>query len=150
MRAFLYVLVVALLPGPVLAAGPIVLPVKMLDTSNEATDQRQDHLRRQAAFAEALAGDLSGSLIAAEEIEAACPRETARCLLDLLAAKPTDRALFVTVQKTSTLILQVFADLVEVKSEKLVAHRELSFRGDNDESWARAARFLGRQLRALD
>lgn len=146
MRGLLLFLALALLPGPALAGGLMVLPVKMLDTSNEALNQTQDHARRQAAFAEALAAELSGTLVAADEVRAACPRETARCLLDLLAAKSAERGLFIVVQKTSTLVLQVFADLVEVDSQKLIAHRELSFRGDNDESWDRAARFLGRQL----
>lgn len=148
MRGLLFAL--ALLPGPALAEGLMVLPVKMLDTSNEAADQSADHARRQQAFAKAMATELSGTLVAAEDVTAACPRETAKCLLDLLATKSAERGLFIVVQKTSTLILQVFADLVEVDGQKLIAHRELSFRGDNDEGWDRAAQFLGRQLRAAE
>jgi len=29
----------------------------------------------------------------------------------------------------------------------MVVHKELNFRGDNDEAWRRAGRFLARQLR---
>jgi hypothetical protein len=148
MRGFLFVL--ALLPGLACAEGLYVLPVKLLDTSKEALDQSEAHARRQRAFAESLAADLNGTLVSPEEVAAACPRETPACLMDLLAAKSADRGLFIVVQKSSTLILQIFTDLMDVKAQKLIAHRELNFRGDNDEGWRRAARFLGRQLRELD
>ncbi|MDS9468406.1 DUF2380 domain-containing protein [Paracoccus sp. MBLB3053] len=138
------------LPVPVLAEPLMILPVKLLDTSNEAVDQSADHARRQQAFADRLASELSGTVVSSAEVADACPRETAACLLELLAAKSAERGLFIVVQKTSMLILQVFADLVEVDSQKLISHRELSFRGDNDEGWNRAADFLAGQLRDAD
>lgn len=140
----------ALAPWPVLAQDTVVLPVKLLDTSNEARDQRSDHSQRLDMMADILAGALSAERIMAADVAAACPRETTECLVTLLRDREADRGLFVVVQKTSTLILQVFADLVDVNDEKLVRHAELSFRGDNDESWRRAADFLVGQLTRSD
>ena len=41
------ILAAALLPWPALAQDTVVLPVKLLDTSNEARDQQADHARRR-------------------------------------------------------------------------------------------------------
>lgn len=144
------ILAAALAPWPVLAQDTAVLPVKLLDTSYEAQDQQGDHSRRLDMMADTLARALSAERIAPGDVAAACPRETTDCLVTLLRDRDADRGLFVVVQKTSTLILQVFADLVDVRDEKLVRHAELSFRGDNDESWQRAADFLVGQLTRAD
>ena len=66
----------------------------------------------------------------------------------VLAERGAERGLFIVVQKTSTLILQAFASLVDLEGERLVTHTELSFRGDNDESWQKAAHFLAEKLAA--
>ena len=144
------ILAAALLPWPAWAQDTVVLPVKLLDTSNEARDQQADHARRQDLMGDTLARALSAERVAPGDVAAACPRETTECLVTLLRDRDADRGLFVVVQKTSTLILQVFADLVDVNDEKLVRHAELSFRGDNDESWQRAADFLAGQLTKPD
>ncbi|WP_142662254.1 DUF2380 domain-containing protein [Paracoccus laeviglucosivorans] len=140
-------LILALLPGPVLAEGLAVLPIKLLDTSHEVRDQSGDHARRLGLMAEALARDMGGAPVLPEAVAQACPRETQDCLIGLLRQQGADRGLFVVVQKSSTLILQVFASVVDVRAEKLLTHRELNFRGDNDEAWRRAGRFMARQLR---
>lgn len=140
--------------APVLAqtamqgGGLTVFPVKLLDTSYEAQDQTAEHGRRQALLAEALAADLSGQLLAQADLDAACPHQTTQCLMDLLRDRGADRGLFIVVQKSSTLILQVFATVVDVGAARAAQHSELSFRGDNDEAWRRAGQFLARQLRA--
>lgn len=137
----------SVVPGA-LAAGPAILPVKMLDTSHEARDQQAEHARRTAMMAEILAEELGGRPVGADAVARACPRETAECLLGVVRAEGAERGLFVVVQKSSTLILNVFADLVDPASGEVVVHRDLNFRGDNDESWRRAARFLARELKA--
>lgn len=129
-------------------AGPLVIvPVKLLDTSHEAQDQSGAHARRLDLLAEVLAGDMQGEVLGRDEVAAACPRETADCLIGLLRRKGAERGLFVVVQKSSTLILQIFASLVDLRDESLIRHRELNFRGDNDEAWRRAGHFLAGQLR---
>lgn len=136
-----------LAPLPTLAEGLMIAPVKLLDTSHEVRDQSADHDRRQALLASVLAEEMAGTPVAPGEVAAACPRETADCLVTLLRDQGGDRGLFVVVQKSSTLILQIFASLVDLKDERLILHKELNFRGDNDEAWRRAGRFLARQLR---
>lgn len=136
----------ALVPMPLMAQDLAIPPVKMLDTSNEARDQQGDHARRMALMEEILAQELSGQLVSRTDIAAACPRETTECLVGALRARGAEQGLFIVVQKTSTLILQAFASLVDLEGEKLVTHTELSFRGDNDEAWEKAAHFLAGKL----
>ena len=140
------VLALALVPMPLMAQDLAILPGKMLDTSNEARDQRADHDRRLRLMEDILAAELSGELISREDIAAACPRETTECLVATLRERGAKRGLFIVVQKTSTLILQAFASLVDLEGERLVTHTELSFRGDNDEAWRKAAHFLAGKL----
>ena len=140
------VLALALLPMPLMAQDLAIAPVKMLDTSREARDQRSDHDRRVALMETILADQLSATLVSREEIAAACPRETTECLVAALRERGAERGLFIVVQKTSTLILQAFASLVDLEGERLVTHTELSFRGDNDEAWQKAAHFLAGKL----
>lgn len=153
----------ALVVGLVLAALPAVgaaraetlavLPVKLLDTSQEPRDQAAEHARRLAMVTDALVADLAGAgpyaatvRVAPEAIAAACPRETAPCLLDAARATGADRALFVVVQKSSTLIMQVFAHVVDLGDDGLLLSRDLNFRGDTDESWMKMAGFLAHTL----
>ncbi|MCV2448615.1 DUF3280 domain-containing protein [Paracoccus sp. DMF] len=140
-------LALALLPGMAQAEALLIAPVKLLDTSHEARDQTAEHARRQALLAEVLAAEMSATLLPAEAVAEACPQETADCLVTLMRERGADRGLFIVVQKASTLILQVFASLVDLEAGKLITHEELNFRGDNDESWRRAGVFLARQLR---
>ncbi len=142
------VLALLLLPLPAMAEGLAILPVKLLDTSQEARDQKADHARRLALLAAELAAKMPGTLVASDAVAAACPQESAECLVGMLQGQGAEQGLFVVVQKSSTLILQVFANLVDVGTGRLILHRELNFRGDNDEAWRRAGGFLAGQLRA--
>ena len=151
MRSLCLALILLMSPPvltPALADGLAILPIKMLDTSHEAQDQRGDHARRLALMAEVLAQEMPGTLVAPDAIAAACPRETAECLMTVLREGGADQGLFIVVQKSSTLILQAFASLVDVQSGELILHKELSFRGDNDEAWRRAGGFMAGQLHA--
>lgn len=141
------ILAAALSPWPLFAQDLVILPVKLLDTSHEVKDQTEQHDRRLDLMAQILADDLAGGRVSREHLASACPRETTECLVTTLRDGGTRRGLFVVVQKSSTLILQVFASLVDLETEKLVTHAELNFRGDNDEAWRRAARFLAGKLR---
>lgn len=151
----LVVLLAAALAGPASARADTlaVMPVKLLDTSQEARDQSADHERRLAMVGAALADDMKGAgpttatiLVPPETVTAACPRETAACLIEVARAAGADRALFTVVQKSSTLIMQVFAHVVDVRDDTLVASRDLTFRGDTDESWMKMESFLAHTL----
>ncbi len=143
----LLAVLLALLPLTAMADVVAIMPVKMLDTSGEARDQQADHDRRTALIAQAIAAELDGAVtIDAAEV-ATCQPETTECLLALARDRGADRALFVVAQKTSTLILQLFANLADTSDGRLILNRDLNFRGDNDDAWRRAGQFLGRQMR---
>ncbi|MGR3402472.1 DUF2380 domain-containing protein, partial [Paracoccus sp. (in: a-proteobacteria)] len=110
-------------------------------------DQGAAHEARLLLLADVLKAETKGAILLDAAAIADCQPQTTACLLDKARATGADRALFVVVQKTSTLILQIFANLVDVGTGDLIVSRNLNFRGDNDESWRRAARFLARQLR---
>lgn len=151
MRHLAAAISLALLPFAAQAERVAILPVKLLDTSHEARDQQADHRRRLDLLARVLQEELGDAvLIAPEAVAAACRPETTECLLALGREQDSQRALFIVVQKTSTLILQVFANLVDTGSGELILGRNLNFRGDNDEAWRRAGRFLARQMREAD
>ena len=59
-------------------------------------------------------------------------------------------ALFGEINHASAarVIMQMFVQVVDVESGQVVQRRDLNFRGDNDESWARAEAFLVRNLAA--
>lgn len=135
------------------AASLVLLPVKLLDTSQETRDQRDAHATRLAALGTDLRDALaaSGSFAAVMEITpgeiaADCARETPECLVGLARSRGADRALFAVVHKSSSLIMQLFVQVVDLEAEKVVARQELNFRGDTDESWRRAGAFLVHEL----
>lgn len=147
MRPALIAALIALLP---LSARPdtvAILPVKLLDTSGEVRDQQSEHDRRLALLAKAVQAEMGDARLVAPEALTGCTPQTTACLLQLARDTGADRALFVVAQKTSTLILQLFANLVDLDRGELILNRNLNFRGDNDDSWRRAGRFLGRQMR---
>lgn len=130
-----------------------VMPVKMLDTSGEVADQSVAHNTRIVAIKKALEHDLADRyskvvMIPARDVAAVCPVEDPQCLLDAAAAAGADKALFVSIVKTSTLIMRMYVQIVDVPQRAVTQKRELNFRGDNDESWRRAERFLVRNLKA--
>ncbi|WP_295042686.1 DUF2380 domain-containing protein [uncultured Paracoccus sp.] len=139
-------LLVAVLPLSVAAQPVAILPVKLLDTSHEARDQRADHDRRLALMAQVIGAELGDTVAITAADVASCQPQTTDCLLGLARDKGADQALFVVTQKTSTLILQIFANLVDVRTGAPIRSRTLNFRGDNDDSWRRAARFLARDI----
>ena len=130
-----------------------VMPIKMLDTSGEVTDQSIAHGTRIDAIKKALERDLADRyskvvMISARDVATACPVEDPHCLLDIAVAAGADKALFVSVVKTSTLIMRMYVQIIDVPQKVVAQKRELNFRGDTDESWRRAERFLVRNLQA--
>lgn len=147
MRITALALLALLLPVPSSAQDVAILPIKLLDTSGEVRDQRAEHDRRLVLLADSISSELGNAPRVSAEIAATCQPETTACLLSLARDQNAEQALFIVVQKTSTLILQIFANLVDTESGQIVLSRNLSFRGDNDEAWHRAGRFLARQIR---
>ncbi|QDL93255.1 DUF2380 domain-containing protein [Paroceanicella profunda] len=155
MRGFLMSAVLclgAVLAGPGQALTLGIMPIKLLDTSGEGTDQAAVHGARIDAMGDALGRDLAARygetlLIAPRDVSTGCPTEDAQCLIDVAAAAGADQALFMVVVKTSELIMQMYVQIVDVPRRAVVQKRELNFRGDTDESWRRAGQFLVDNLR---
>ncbi len=133
-----------------------VLPLKLLDTSGEPTDQSAHHAERLTRLTDDLVADLTGTglyratLLPAERLGQDCPSgqvAAAACLLQV-ARDQGARLIFVgVVHKSSTLILQLWARLVDVRTGRDILTRDLNFRGDTDEAWRRAEAFLVAQIR---
>ena len=146
-------------PAPALAQPPgmraipvAVLPIKLLDTSGEPTDQTADHAERLERLGRDLSTDLTGlglyrmAYLPAERVAEACPAEDAGCLRKLAHDQGAELLFIGVVHKSSTLILQLWARLVDVRTGRSVFSRDLNFRGDTDEAWRRAREFLVAQM----
>lgn len=129
-----------------------MLPIRMLDTSGEPRDQRAEHGERLVAMAEALSAHLAGRYrivgIPAAALDRACPDQAPACILSTAREGGARLAFVGVIHKSSTLIMQMFARVVDTDSGATLFSRELNFRGDNAESWRRAEVFLARQFEA--
>lgn len=154
---FYLIAIIFLLPVFAANAAPAddkiaVLPIKILDTSGEAEDQKQQHERRLRNMAAALAADVKRAgrydavLLSQEDVQAACPRESPECLFDYAQKQHAKYVFIGVVHKSSTLIMQIFSKVVDVETGKTVSSRDISFRGDNDDSWSRAESFLSSRI----
>lgn len=151
MRHLAIAVILAMLPLTAGARQVAILPVKLLDTSHEAQDQQIAHERRLMLLATVLQEELGDAiLITPQSVAETCQPETTDCLLALSRDTGSEQALLIVAQKTSTLILQLFVNLVDTGSGTVTLSRNLNFRGDNDEAWQRAGRFLARQIRQPD
>ena len=129
-----------------------VADLDYIDTSGEPTDQRAAHQARLQAFASAVRTALAQdgryrlvtlvcpqSRCAAGEMSPADLIETAR-------AAGAKRLLYGGIRKMSTLIQNAKIQVVDIEERKLTFDRLITFRGDTDESWQRAERFIVRDL----
>jgi hypothetical protein len=134
---------------PVLA----VAGIEYIDTSGEVIDQSADHLRRLRAFEASLRTDLAaGGKLRSADLD--CPPNACSIgdldvgqLLSKAQAAGADFLLIGTVQKMSTLVQWAKFDIIDVKAQKVVFDRLVTFRGDSDEAWRRAEAFIVRQIR---
>jgi len=129
---------------------PLAVPeFTFSDTSGEARDQRAEHEARLRVLVERLRSDLAASG-KFRIVDIACdPRPCAADVGRSLEQARKAGARFVvlvTVHKTSSLILSCPVHVIDTGSGKLVFGRLHSFRGDTDEAWQRAGRFLAREL----
>jgi hypothetical protein len=136
-------------------APPIPIAVAdfdYFDTSGEPTNQQAEHQARLQAFADAIRADLArdGRY---RVVTLSCPQT--RCaaaelppaeLLEKARSAGANRLLYGGIQKMSTLIQNAKVQVVDVAENKLRFDRLITFRGDTDESWQRAERFIVRDL----
>jgi hypothetical protein len=140
---------------PLYAAEPIAIgiaEVDYVDTSGEVKDQQDAHAERAKRFAEALRKDLEASgryrIVTLDCGKEPCSVEN-QIPEDLIgAAKKAGARLLVYggVHKLSTLVQNMKAQAVDLDADRKVFEQLITFRGDDDESWDRAERFLVREL----
>jgi hypothetical protein len=122
-----------------------------LDTSGEPHEDAQQHEARLGAFNAALRADL-----AAEGrfrvVRLSCEPHQCTDFKDAAALASEIRRtgarylLIGGIHKMSTLVGWAKAQVFDLRDDKLVLEKLLSFRGDSDESWRRAEQFLARQI----
>lgn len=127
-----------------------------VDTSGEAQDQTAKH----QALLQAFVGSLRENLARSEKyrvVSLSCqpePCSIARTgpaeLLGQARRAGATLLLYGGIHKTSTLVQWAKAQVVDVQADKLVFDRLLTFRGDDDKAWRRAAAFLVEDLMAQD
>ncbi|PAP99216.1 MAG: DUF2380 domain-containing protein [Mesorhizobium sp.] len=135
------------------AAEPPTLAVadfEFRDTSGEVRDQTAEHETRLKAFGVALRDGLS------EKIDlVALPCQAEQCtirdpgLVDLSKQARTANANYLLIgqmHKMSTLVGWVKFAVLDLNNNKPVCDRYLTYRGDTDEAWRRAAEFTARDI----
>jgi hypothetical protein len=141
------------------AAAPVASPAQIaivgfefIDTSGEVRDQRVEHETRLRVLMDSLRADLAASgkfrvvdMLCGDRPCTAAPGDFDH-VLEQARKAGAGLVLFGAVHKTSTLILSVPIRVIDPQSGNVVFQRHHSFRGDTDEAWQRAERFLAREL----
>jgi len=119
-----------------------------VDTSGEVRDQTAEHQARVAAFAELLRENLSAAGYHVQPLECPDPPCTARRMGadEFTAAARRSGARLVVyggIRKQSTLVQWGRIQVLDLDSNQLLLQRVISFRGDTDMAFSRAAAFVG-------
>lgn len=124
-----------------------------VDTSGEPRDQQREHAERLRDFASAIRADLASSgqyrvvpLACGAEPCSAANRSPSDLIEDAKRAG-AQYLLFGGVHKESTLLGWIKVEAVEIASNRVIFDRLLSFRGDSDDAWHHAERFLVADLK---
>lgn len=135
----------------------LILDFEIVDTSQEPADQRAEHARRLAAARDAISSGLAarGTYEIVDRasiqrdldrIEAQTFLRTCNCIADLGRKAGADLVMTGLVNKVSTLILSMGLSVTRASSGELIYHQGFDFRGDNDDSYARAAKFFTERI----
>jgi hypothetical protein len=121
-----------------------------VDTSGEVRDQRADHEARLSVFMNTLRADLAAHGKFRVVVPACQPDPCLRAGNDeLLKAARTAGADFLLVggiHKMSTLVQWAKADVIDLRSGRIVLDKLFTFRGDTDQAWQRAEQFIANEL----
>jgi hypothetical protein len=139
----------------------LLLPLDMIDTSGEAPQRAVEYEGRLAALTSYLSKLLADGRVytVVDPMPIDTAIATARstqplsecngCERDLARLVRADRVLVGQVDKVSTLIGSLTLRIADVKTGQVVFARTVSFRGDTEEAWQHAARFLVRYLKEI-
>ena len=142
--------------GAVHAAAPLTIAVAdfdFVDTSGEVKDQRAEHQARVAGFAELVRAKLGAQgdlrVLPLECAEPPCTPVNMRPD-NFIAAGRRSGASFVVyggIHKISTLVQWGDVQLLDLEADKVLFRQNVTFRGDTDEAYRRAAAFVGESVR---
>lgn len=144
--------------GPKTGKKILVLDFEMIDTSNEPTDQREDHARRLQIARDAIAHSLSAheTYVVLDrtpiqsDIEAVLKQTYLRtcngCEFDLARKLGADLVLLGVINKVSLLILSMNISILRVADRELIFHQGFDFRGDSDRSYEKTGKYIADRL----
>jgi hypothetical protein len=125
---------------------------KFRDTSNEPADQTAVHEKRLRAFMIALRDDVTADRrfeLVPSSCAPNCPTD-GPALRDRLRAASQAGAQILIIggfHKMSTLVQLTQTVAIDTTSQRVVFRKYFQFRGDNDEAWQRAERFVSEEVR---
>jgi len=129
-----------------------VLDFDYSDSSGEPADQTALHRERLDAFAARIRAALAGSG-AYRVVVATCAAPPCSAkghapgeLFAMARQAGAKLMLFGGLHKMSTLVQWGLVELVDVDENRLLDERHLSFRGDDDQAWRRAADYVAQKL----
>ena len=123
-----------------------------VDTSNEPTDQTAVHQKQLRAFMTALRNDVTADRrfeLVPSSCAPNCPTEGPALVDRLRAASQAGTQILIIgiVHKLSTLVQVVRIAAIDTTAQRVVFRKYFQFRGDNDEAWQRAERFVSEEVR---
>ena len=124
-----------------------------VDTSGEVLDQRAEHEVRLSVFMSALKDDLAAGGKFRVLVPACrpnpCSRSSRSELLKAANAAGADFLMVGGIHKMSTLVQWAKAELIDLRSGQIVLDKLFTFRGDTDQAWRRAEKFIANELTTL-
>ena len=125
---------------------------KYRDTSNEPTDQTAVHEKRLRAFMSALRDDVTADHrfeLVPSTCASDCPTDGPTLRDRLRAASQAGAQMLIIggFHKMSTLVQFAQTVAIDTTSQRIVFRKYFQFRGDSDEAWQRAERFISEELR---
>jgi len=125
---------------------------KYVDTLNEPTDQTAVHEKRLLAFMTALRDDVTADRrfeLMPSSCASNCPTDGPALRDRLRAASQAGTQILIIgiVHKVSTLVQVAGTAVIDATSQRVVFRKYFQFRGDNDEAWQRAERFVSKEVR---
>ncbi|HEU0150013.1 MAG TPA: DUF2380 domain-containing protein [Bradyrhizobium sp.] len=123
-----------------------------IDTSNEPADQTAVHDKRLQAFMTALRDDVTTDRrfeLVPSSCAPNCPTDGPALRDRLRAASQAGAQILIIggLHKMSTLVQLVETAAVDTTSQRVVFRKFFTFRGDDDEAWQRAERFVSEEVR---
>lgn len=128
----------------------LLTPFNYFDTSGEPRDQTAEHATRLAALTRQLDDDLRNKghyrIVAPPPGATPCSEGDLDCLLRQARAAGADLVIAGAIQKASSMELNMWVGAFDAKTGKRLFFRQLTFRGDTDDSRRHATAFLNSEL----